>query len=669
MLINIMSNLEPLLNPKSVAIVGASSNPEKVGFQILKNLQDGGFAGVIYPINLKKEIILGLQSRTSVIDVAGSIDLAVIAIPASAVREAVLACVKKKVRSIIIISAGFAETGPEGKKLQDEIAAICNNADIALLGPNCFGVVNTRAKVNTTFAKNMPTPGPVSFLSQSGAIISSVIDWSKTANLGFSKILSIGNKALLSESSILEYLYEDSQTKVILAYLESLTINDSLSSVLINYARTKPTIFIFGGKSDFGVTAARSHTGSIVSPYLSIKTYLKQAGVITVDTLEEFLVLARSFAKYDHINGKRIAVITNAGGPGILVSDALSFHGLELARFSDETDRQLRAVFRPEANLHNPLDILGDASAEDYARAIEIVSNDPEVDGMAAMLTPQTATKINETADIITNYRGEKPLTAAFIGGEFLVEAKEKMRQQHVPCFDFPEEAVEALSALYQFSVDEPELILGDKTGTQPYDPNKKVEILRDWDFPILEYEEAGNWQDLLAIVSKKGYPVVLKTADPTIIHKSDALGVKLDIRTEADLKKAFDELGGQALVGKMVQSRIEIFLGAKRQSHVGEVIAFGTGGIYAELYSDFSYRIAPVTHEVALKMIEETKIGQVLSGMRKQKPCNLNLLAEIIVKVSWLMKDFKNITEIDFNPILAEGDFYYIVDTRIICE
>jgi acetyltransferase len=667
--INKMSNLESLINPQSIAVIGASNNPKKVGFQVLKNLQEAGFAGAIYPINLKREIILGMESKASITDVGPDIDLAVIAIPAAAVKDVVLACAEKKVKSIIIISAGFAETGEEGSKLQDEIAQICQNAGIVLLGPNCFGIINTHSKINTTFSKNRPSEGPVSFFSQSGAIVASIIDWSKSANLGFGKILSLGNKALLNEAAVLEYLYNDAQTRVILGYLESLDIDTELSQILKKFAKTKPTVFIFGGKSAFGRVAAKSHTGSIVSPYVSIKTYLNQAGIVAVDTMEEFLVSARSFAKYNTITGKRMAIITNAGGPGILALDALSYHGLDLAKLTDETSRKLQENFRAEANFHNPIDILGDATDEDYAKAIEIISADVNVDGIALVLTPQSATKINETADIVSSYSGAKPLISAFVGGEFLTEAKNKLRQTHAPCFDFPEETVTALAALYKFTSKKQELEIANKTDACLFEIEKKLEILKERAFPVLDYIEVNNVDNLKIEAEKIGYPVVLKTADLTIQHKTETGGVITGITNYDELIRAFDKLGGKALIGKMIKSKLEIFLGAKKEPGVGETIAFGSGGIFAELYGDFSYRIAPLTPEMAKNMIAETKIGKILAGARGQQPYDLDKLADLIVKTSRLMQDFNNITEIDFNPILVNDAGYYIVDARIIVE
>lgn len=678
-----MLSLEPLLQPKSIAVIGASNNPEKVGFQILKNLKDAGYKGAIFPVNLKKEVILDLQSVGSVLEIETPPDLAVVAIPKVGVKDAVNECINKGIKSIVVITAGFAEIGEEGKVLQDEIKNLCEQNGVVLLGPNCFGAINTHAEMNTTFAKAYPASGPVSFFSQSGAIIASIIDWAKIADVGFSKIISLGNKASIKESQILEYLYKDPDTKVILAYLESLGVDPDLNDVLVKYAKTKPTIVIFGGKSDFGVKAAKSHTGSIVSSYVSVKTYLHQAGAMPVDTLSEFLGLARVFAKYHTIAGKRIAIITNAGGPGILASDAAHYHDLKLAELTDETRAKLQSSFRPEANLSNPIDVLGDASDADYQNAINIVSEDPNVDGIVVLLTPQTSTKINETADIIINYsegltpgvkeaskpQGLKPLVTSFIGGESLLPARKKIREKGLPCYDFPENAIQAMAALIKFASDEPELVLGDKTNTWPFDPEKKIETLKNWSFPVLEYQLVESDDAARAAAATLGYPVVLKTADPAILHKSDSGGVKLNLKDETELICALNDLGGKAFIGKMIKSKLEIFLGAKRDPKVGEVIAFGTGGIYAELYGDFSYRIAPVTHEIALNMIAETKIGKILAGARGQKSFDLDLLAEIIVKASWLMKDFKNISEVDFNPILADENNYYIVDTRIICE
>ncbi|MFA7254190.1 MAG: acetate--CoA ligase family protein [Patescibacteria group bacterium] len=659
-------DIEKLVNPKSIALIGASGHPEKVGFQILKNIVDAGYTGRIYPVNPKGGQILDLDVKTDLLNIEENIDLAIIVIPSAAVLDEVRKCALKKVKSVIVISAGFGEIGEEGEKLQAELVEICKDAGILLLGPNCLGLINTQNNLNASFAREMPVKGNVSFMSQSGAIISALNNWSLGGELGFSKIFSLGNKALLREAELLQYLYEDADTKVIIAYFESLDVDSRLTEVLQKYAKKKPTIVLFGGKSDFGAEAAASHTGSIVSSYLSIKTYLTQSGVLLAETLEDLLLLARFFSSYQTVNGKNIAVVTNAGGPAIATSDAISRYNLSLARLSEETMAKLRAELKAEANVKNPVDLLGDANEEAYRKAIDIVSADSGVDGIIVLLTPQTTTKILETANVLADYNKKKPLAASFIGGKSLTDATAIIEKKGIPCFGYPEDAIRCFQALFDFSK-KPAVAVSYESHKKEYIENEKISILGSYNLPVLQYFTSANAEDLRSMANEIGYPVVLKTANPEIIHKSDAGGIVLDIKSDAALEEAYKKIGPRVSLGKMIKGKHEIFLGAKNDEKVGVVLAFGTGGIYAEIYGDFSYRIAPLSEEDAKEMIMESKMGAVLNGARGQEVYDLDRLAKIIVDTGKLMLDYTNIKEIDFNPIIADEQNFYIVDARII--
>lgn len=659
--------LERLINPRSIAVVGASASPEKIGHQILNNIISGGFAGAVYPVNPKGGEIMGLKTYSDISDINEEIDLAVIAIPGVLVEAAVESLAKVKTKAIVIISAGFAEVGEDGAKRQEHIAKICREADIELLGPNCLGLINTAANVNTTFARGLPPRGNVSFISQSGATITALIDWSISSSVGFSKIFSLGNKALLKEADILEFLYKDPETSVIIGYLENLAVDDQLTHVLAAGCVRKPTIMLYGGKGNLGVRAAKSHTGAMVSSYLSVKTYLEQAGVIVAETLEDLLLYTRTFSHYRKIEGDRFAVVTNAGGLGVVVSDELEASGLAMPSLASEAQELLRTKLREEANVTNPIDVLGDADEKAYRIAIEAAVKDPQIDGVILLLTPQSATHIKETAQVISAYEGEKPLIPAFIGGESLIEARSDIEKAMKPCFDLPEEAVKAARALVKFSRVHPQILPSAKR-KKVFDENQKAQILADYKLPALEYLETSEISELKDFAEKNGYPVVLKTANPEVIHKSDAGGVKLDIKDDEELESKHKELGGgPVIIGKMVRSRHELFVGAKRDSQVGTIMAFGSGGIFAEILNDMSYRVAPVNIEMATAMIRETKIGKILSGARGQKKYDHRKIAEIISNTSRLVTDFDNIAEVDFNPVLVSDDGFHIVDARIV--
>jgi acetyl coenzyme A synthetase (ADP forming)-like protein len=659
--------LNKLITPASIALIGASASPEKIGYQILDNLIKNNFAGEISPINPKGGEILGKKVYTSVLDVPSNIDLAIICIPSKFAAEVLTECAKKGVGSVIVITAGFSENGEEGIRLQAEITEICQKSGISMLGPNCLGLINTDINLNASFANGMPNRGNISFLSQSGAMVSALIDWSKTTSVGFSKIFSLGNKAVLKEADLLRYLYDDDSTKVVISYLEQLTVSAELTQVLAENAKKKPTIVLFGGKTTAGAHAAASHTGSLVSSYLAVETYLRQAGVIIADDLEDLFIYATLFSTYNKMNGNRVAIITNAGGPSIAASDAIVKYGLQLASISEETKEKLRASLRPEAPLGNPIDVLGDASDLEYKSAMEIIAADTTIDALLILLTPQSSTKVNSTAQHIANLQTDKPVISAFIGGQSVESGSLIIERAKKICFTYPEMGVKALSALVEFSAEKPGILIPD-TREEIFNTEEKNHLLAKFNLPILEYSEVKDKTTLVAATLKIGYPVVLKTAKVDVSHKSDAGGVKLNIKNEEELLSAFAEVGTPAIVGKMVKGKHEIFLGIKKDANIGTVIAFGTGGIYSEIYKDLSYRIAPISMETAKEMINETKMGAILAGARSQKKYDIDKIAEIIVNTAKFADNFTNITEIDFNPMIAdEGGDFYLVDARII--
>lgn len=661
-----MNNLEKMINPQSIAVIGASSDPAKVGFQLLNNIVESKFSGKVYPINPKGGTILDLKVYDNLSSVQDQVELAIIVVPAVIVPQVLMDCVEKKVSSVVIISAGFSEIGDEGKKLQEEIVKICKDNEINMMGPNCLGFVNNTVNLNASFASSTPKNGNVSFISQSGAMVSALIDWSNSSTVGFSKIFSMGNKADIDEGDVLDYLYSDDSTDVIIIYMEHLSVNDKLTDILIKNSKVKPTIVLFGGKSSFGAKAASSHTGSIVSSYLAVKTYLNEAGVIVVDGLNDLFTSCRIFSKYRKVFGDRFAVVTNAGGPSIATCDAIFSSGLKLAELSEETENNLKSLLPPAANILNPVDVLGDASEKAYEGALNVVLKDDSVDGIFVLLTPQSSTKVKETAEVIAKISSAKPIIPIFIGGEQVSSGVKIIEKSGIPSFSYPEEAVKAARELFLFSCGKIELErseLGDKT----YSSDQKNNLMHTADLPVLNYFKFEEFDGLKAKAHEIGYPVVLKTAASDTAHKSDEGGVRLNIQNDDELNTAFNEIGSPVIIGKMIKTEKELFLGIKKEHDLGTVVAFGTGGIYSEIVGDFSYRVSPLSNEVAKSMILETRIGKIMNGARGQKTYDLDKLAEIIVNAAKFADRFTNIREIDFNPIIAFEDDYFIVDARII--
>lgn len=660
-----MNNLNKLVVPQSVALIGASSHPGKVGYQILDNIVRGGYLGQIFPVNPKGGEIIGKKVYVSIDEIGQPIDLAIIAIPQKSVLLAVKDCIAAGVKNLIIISAGFSESGPEGKEIEDQIVSLCQQNDVTLIGPNCFGLINTAINLNATFAKCAPSRGGVSFISQSGAIISSMISMSSDG-IGFSKVFSLGNKAMTGEEELLQYLYSDPDTKVVICYLESLKVTPNLTQILVENSKKKPTIVLFGGKSAFGARAARSHTGSVVSSYIAIRTYLEQVGVVLVDDIEDLLLRARVFSSYTKISGPNITVITNAGGPAIATSDSLALAELSLAKLNEQTISMLSDKLRPEVSLNNPVDLLGDASAQNYADALDIVGRDENTDAILLLLTPQTTTNIYETALVVAGYNGSKPLLSSFVGGEILAESKELIEKSGKPCFSYPEEAVWAIDSLVNFS--KPiEFKMPEKVVTPELCPVTGQDVLLDkYGLPVMSYSKVMDLDSLLSSANSIGYPVVLKVADNTG-HKSDAGGVITGIKSEPELVEAANKIGFPAVVGKMIRGKFELILGIKKDESVGTTILFGTGGIYSDIYADFAYAIAPLTPERAKTLIMSTKIGRILAGVRGQKPYDLNKLAGIIISAVTFADTCSNIKEVDFNPVIVTDDGFEMVDVRII--
>ncbi|TEU12539.1 CoA-binding protein [Candidatus Bathyarchaeota archaeon] len=682
--------LQALFRPKSVAIIGASRTPGKVGHIIAKNTIESGFEGGIYPINPRAEEILGLKCYASILDVPEAVDLAVIAIPAKHVLQAAEECGRKRVKGLIVISAGFKEIGHEGAILEKKLVEIGSKYDMRIQGPNCLGLIDTGTPVNLSFAAGMPKEGKIGFISQSGALGTAVLDWTLKEEIGFHSFVSLGNKADLDEVDFIEAMGEEDQVSVILLYLESIEKGRRFLEVVSRVVEEKPVIILKGGTSTAGARAAGSHTGALVGSFLAYKTAFDKAGVILAENIEELFNFGLAFTEQPIPKSEGIAIVTNAGGPGILATDLSEKLGLRLAALSSETHNQLREKLPPAAAIGNPVDVLGDAKADRYRYAIERVLKDGPVNAVVVILTPQAMTESMATAQAIVEIREQnsgKPLVAVFMGGESVEEARNHLKRNGILCYDFPDDAIRTISALYTYArfLKEPE---NPPVRFRDVNPKRVREILdsvrKDRRVVLLSNEaadvvEAYGIQAPESKVAKTaemaaeyaeelGFPVVLRVVSPDILHKTDVGGVVLNLKTTEEVRNAYDGiLTGVArfmprarihgvMVYHMVPRGREMIIGMSQDVQFGPLVMFGLGGIYVNFLKDVSFRLAPLSEPEAREMMEETKAYALLKGIRGEPPSDTEALKNTILRVGQLVWDFPEIVEMDINPVIVYG-------------
>jgi acetate---CoA ligase (ADP-forming) len=698
-------DLEPLFAPRAVAVVGASARKDSVGQAVFRNLLSSGYTGVVYPINPKHRSILGVRSYANVLEVDDDLDLVVIAVPASAIPQVLDECAQKGVRSAIVLSAGFKETGAEGAVFEEEMRKRAEKAGIALLGPNCLGLINTDPAVsmNATFARVMAAPGHVAFLSQSGALCTSILDYARAQHIGFSKFISFGNKADIDEIDLLRYLATDAQTSAILMYVEEL----SEGPRFIHLAREitgvlgKPILAIKTGRTQQGASAASSHTGSLAGADAAYDAIMAQAGVLRVDTVQELFDYAMAFGSQPMPRGDRIAIITNAGGPGIMATDACVYQGLNLAEFSEETTAKLKAALPAAASNRNPVDLVGDARSDRYRAALEVVLKDRGVDGVIAILTPQNMTDIDGVAEVIAELaqQSSKPLFASFMGGVDIASGVQILRRNNVPHYPFPEGAARVFAAMWRyqrwldrprteeriFEVDRKKVnevfAKAASEGRTQLPESEAVAVLEAYGFPTLRAETARASSDVEGICARLGFPLVMKIASPDILHKTDVGGVVLGIKDAAAAEKAFNDMMTSVKaqrpeaniwgvhIQQMAVAGREVILGATRDARFGPLPMFGLGGIYTEALGDVTFRLAPLRALSARRMVEQIRGRKILTGTRGQGPVDFEVLQECLERLSQLVIEFPVIKEIDINPLIAYEEGAVAADARIILE
>ena len=715
-----MRDLNAIFCPESVAVVGASAQPGKVGHDIFENILRGGFTGTLYPVNPKAKSILSVRAYPSLLDIPDAIDLAMIILPPKAALKSIEEAIKKGVKGIVIVSAGFKEVGGEGLEIENKILAMCREAGVPLVGPNCLGVINPLKSVqlNASFSARMPKPGNISFISQSGALCTAVLDFAADREFGFSKFISIGNKADVDELDLLRYLHEDDDTEVIMIYLEELRRDGAefikaVKEITSGDYRPKPVLVIKSGRTREGAAAAASHTGSLAGTSAVYDAMFEQAGVIRVDTIDELFDFSGAFAFKNESatgklrrkvpNGNRVAIVTNAGGPGIVATDMTISTGLKLAKFSEDTIESLASHLPVSANLHNPVDVIGDAASDRYENALNAVIKDEGVDGALVILTPQSMTNVLGTAQAIVRIarRSSKPILCCFMGVIDVSAGKKYLQESGVPVFNFPENAAKAFGALYRYSnwmnrqiLAQFELTHETKKATEIIDKCLAegktylgeldgLDLLKCYGLNVLPTELAETEEKAADIAKKIGFPVVMKIVSPQIIHKSDAGGVVVGIKTQKEAKDAFVEIVANAkafnpeaqidgvLIQKMAPKGQEVILGMSRYPLFGPLLMFGLGGVFVEVFQDVVFRLAPIGRNEARRMIRKIKGYKLLQGFRGKPVSDVEVIEKLMVCLSDMVINHPQISELDINPLLVheKGKGATVADCRIILK
>jgi len=688
--------------PDSVAVIGAAREEEKVGHNILDNIINSGYKGKLFPVNPKADEIHGIKCYPSVLNVPGDIDLAIIVIPAQFVLQVLEECSKKNTKWSIIISAGFKETGIEGAKRERQLIEKAKDYGIRILGPNCLGIIDTECPINATFSSNMPPRGKIGFISQSGALGTSILDWAKTNKIGFSKFVSLGNKADISENDLFDDWENEKDTEVITAYLEGVKYGREFIRISSRVSKKKPIIVVKSGNTDAGARAVSSHTGTLAGSAKAYEAAFKQAGIIRANTIRDLFNYATAFSYQPLPKGKKVAIITNAGGPGIMATDECEESDILLASLEKETIDGLKEFLPEAANFYNPIDILGDALADRYKKTLEVVVKDCNVDAVVVLLSPQAMTQPYRTAraivEVMENSGKSITVLTSFMGGSEVEKAVKFLAEKNIPNFDIPEEAIDTLKVMMEhtdwksrrsfpiedFNVDKGRVkkifYQCQSEGRLELGGMEAREILEAYDIRMPKAELAFDIDEAKEIAGRIGYPLVLKIVSPNILHKTDVGGVKIGIDNEKELEENYNQILFSVskympdanirgiLVQEFIKDKKETIIGMSEDPQFGPMIMFGLGGIYVEALKDVSFRIAPLSRQVAREMVEEIKTIKLLKGIRGEDPSDIDSIIEIILRVSQLVTDFPEIIEMDINPLFVkkQGEGSIAGDVRI---
>lgn len=690
--------LEYFFNPQGVAVIGASGDPAKLSYGVVKNLKEHGYTGPIYPINPKGGEILGLRVYPSIAEVPDPIELAVIMTPAPAVPEALEQCGQRGLKVVIVITGGFKEAGPEGAALEQSLKGIAERYGMRLIGPNCVGTMDTHTPLDTTFIAEMPKPGVIGFASHSGAICGGTIDWAIQAGIGYSRIASLGNQVDVDIADGMEMMARDPHTRVINVYAEGLPDGRRFVETAARLFRQKPIVVVKAGRTSAGTRAVASHTGALAGAGRAYGAAAHRAGVLAVTSLQEQNDIAVALAMQPLPAGPRVVLLTNAGGPAALAADALDEYGLQMADLLPETQARVKAVVPRGAQLGNPVDMLGGPAAEMFEQAIDLLVADPGVDAVLAMFVPQAITPVNDVARhiVAAAQKSAKPVVACLVGGVSIPEAVQILHAGNVPCYTDPNRAARALAGLWQYA----------QWRTRPdYTPTPVTDVDRAGVLTLLQAAWAAHGAGFLdaqtagrvaaayglrvpfsglassadeavLLAGQAGYPVVLKLIAADVVHKADVGGIALNLTDATAVRAAWERMigeraGAQGMIQQMAPKGTEVILGAQRDPQFGPLLMFGMGGIYVEVLRDVAFRLAPLCELDAQEMIAETAVGKILKGVRGQPPGDVAAVVATLRRVGQLVSDFPCLKELDVNPLIVgpAGAGAWAVDVRMAVD
>lgn len=688
-----------LFKPSSIAVIGASEVTGKIGNSVISNLVAGGYGGRLIPVNPKSDKILNLRCYKNLAHYHGTVDMSVIAVPTQFVKSAVEGSISVGVKAIVIITAGFKEVDAEGATLETEIAEMCKNNGVRLLGPNVLGLINTYHNMNASFIHHMPKKGNISVVSQSGAVCAAMLDWAAARSLGLAKLISIGNKADLNEIDMLEALEKDEETKVIVGYLESIVDGNAFIRTAERVTSIKPVVILKVGTTSAGLKAASSHTGSLAGTDVAYGAAFTRSGVIRADSFEQLFDFATALSMQPLPQGKSTAIVTNAGGPGIICADAIENCGMKVAQLDHQSATALKKKLPAAASIGNPIDVLGDADPDRYEVAVKTAMESDAVDAVITLLTPLTMTQAYDTASVIASCStGEKPLLACFMGGQDVIPGRDELVARNLPDYTSPERAVAALKAMYdyktwrdrgprvvtRFPVNkrrvERILYIYRRMGIIQIGEVDAKKILDAYGFSVPEGSLCKSTDQAVEKSEYIGYPVAMKIVSRDIIHKSDVGGVRVNLQNADAVRDAYDlmmlrierrmpdaHLDG-VYVEKMAPKGREVILGMSRDPQFGPMMMFGLGGIFVEVMKDVAFHLAPITKEEAMQMLTATRSYEFLKGVRGEAAVDLDAIANGLQCMSQLVTDFPQIAEMDINPFIVGpiGSPYVAADARI---
>jgi len=695
-----VEGMRELFEAASIAVVGASQKEGKVGYIIVKNLLGSGYRGKLYPVNPKAAEVLGLKCYPDLTSIPGDVEMAVVVVPSVIVPQVMEEAGAKGVKVAVVISAGFRETGKEGAELERKVGQIAAKHGIRVLGPNCLGVISTSNNMNATFTNDYPRAGNVAITSQSGAINAVVLDWARATRIGFSRFVSVGNKLDIDEADLIAYLKDDPQTAVIGMYIEGMRRGREFMEVAKDASRTKPIIALKAGRTSSGAKAASSHTGALSGSDKVYDAALAQSGVVRVRTIDELFDLLQVFGTMPVPEGDGLAIVTNAGGLGVMAADAVSDYGLTLATFAPETVAKLRTGLPEEANFYNPVDVIGDADAKRYELAVRTIMDDPNVHMVLAMLAPTDILDITAVARTIASFSGSSrvPVATAFVGGEDVEEGSRLLMEAGVPNYSSPDRAVRALAAMAHYRElrsgndgTMPAKVEGDHAAVKKILDKVRAEdrtnlseeegkaILMAYGVPVPAEGEARTADEAVKLAHVIGYPVVMKISSPDIAHKTDVGGIAVNLMSDDEVRQAFTlmisrvkarmpsaKINGVS-IEKMFPGR-EVIVGMVRDETFGPVLTFGLGGIFVEIMKDVSQRVAPVDEESVDSMIRSIRAYPILGGARGRRPADIAALKKVIFGVAQIAMDYPDITEFEINPVMVgdEGQGCGAVDALV---